>query len=93
VFANFCANYFAKNIFIAREKNFYSDLACFALLTFCYNFPFQHFFARNVRKCVQNVCQKFLRLCAKLFLQFIWHSFLFCNFSFFFLQASHAIVE
>jgi len=69
VFANFCANYFAKNIFIAREKNFYSDLACFALLTFCYNFPFQHF--------LLELCANVCKMCAKNFCDYVQNCF--CN--------------
>ena len=70
VFANFCANYFAKK------------------------FLLQNFFYKCAQMCAKkNVCQIFVRLCAKLFLQIIWHSFYIAIFSFFFLQASHAIVE
>ncbi len=67
VFANFCANYFAKKFLL--QKIFYRNLACFALLAFYYNFLF-NISVINVRKCVQNVCQIFVRLCAKLFMSF-----------------------
>ena len=58
------------------------------------NFCCKNFFYKCAQMCAKKiVCQIFVRLCAKLFLQIIWHSFYIAIFSFFFLQASHAIVE
>jgi len=59
-----------QRIFLLREKKiFYSDLACFALLTFCYNFPFQHF--------LLELCANVCKMCAKNFCDYVQNCF--CN--------------
>ena len=52
-----------------RKKFFYSDLACFALLTFCYNFSFQHF--------LLEMCANVCKMCAKNFCDYVQNCF--CN--------------
>ncbi len=73
VFANFCANYFAKKFFVAK-KIFIGIQLALHFQPFIIIF-FSIFFI-NVRKCVQKCVSIFCEICAKLFLQIIWHGFI-----------------
>ncbi len=73
----FLCKLFCNEIFVAKIF-FYRNLACFVFLAFYYNFLFNIFFYKCAQMCAnvcKNVCQ-FLRICAKLFLQIIWHGFI-----------------